>query len=123
MTTETKSVEVLASWSGRGDYDLRRQSRVVARGGKHYLVHDGYCGEDGLRGGAFRPFVYEIPPALVVAVVDLVTHGDDDAYEQDAAGDFFGHPSKIRKLEHEILGELKLKDLGEQGALNWTTEL
>lgn len=112
-------VEVLASWSGRGNYDMRRRSRVVRREGKVYLVHDGYGGEYTSRGGAYRPFVYEVPDDLAAKVIELVANGDEDDYDEN----FNGHPSKICTLEHEILGNLLLEELGEQGKLEWTTEL
>jgi hypothetical protein len=117
-------IEVLAEWSGTGDYDMRCETRVVRRNDKFYVVDDEYCGEGQLRGGAYRPHVYEIAPHLVERVVDLVKNG----HESDMDEEFRGNAFKIQTLEREILTRAfdsgpDVKYLGEQGHLKWTSEL
>lgn len=113
----TKTVEVLASHDGRGVYDLPFQTRLVRRDGKHYLVHDWYCGEGQLRGGQYRPHVYKVPDSLVAEYVDLISNYEDwdDRYKSPTR--------KGSVLEHIIPDLGPSSSLGEQGDLKWTSEL
>lgn len=113
------SVEILAQWSGMGDYGVRRESRLVRRGEKHYLVHEGWCGRGSLRAETYRPFVYEVPATLAARVADLLAHGDESSYDED----YCGYASKIQELEHEVLTDDRVQNLGEQSSLAWTQEL
>lgn len=118
-TTNKAGAEILAQWRGKGDYGAIRVSRLVRKGEKHYLIHDGWCGRGSVRGETYRPFVYEIPAALVDRACDLIANGDESSYDEE----YRGYASKIQELEHEILTDGRVRDFGGQGSLAWTSAL
>lgn len=106
-------IDVIASYSGRGQYDLSCQTRLVKRAEKHYLVHDEYCGEAQLRGGMYRPVVYAVPADQVERVAELVTNAEDWDTSYNAP------TRKMSVLAWDILPNLHC--LGEQRG--WMSEL
>lgn len=119
MTTETKTVEIIASNTGRGQYDMRCSERLVKRGDKHYLVMDDYCGEGQMRGGAYRPFVYKVPAEMVGKIANLIANPDEyDEANYDAG-------SNMMQLRRDVAIELVDRgcSLGEQRPTGWMSEL
>lgn len=120
MTTQTNAsnVEILASWTGTGDYGFRSETRVVRYNGNTYVVADGYSGENSPRGGQCRPFVYLVPDHLAARAVELVSDGDGWDEER-----YNAPQRKIQLVTYEILADDATKRLGEVGNLPWTKVL
>ena len=74
--TDDNINETLASKTGAGLYGWTWESRLVRWGGKHYIVHDHFCGGGSLEGGAYRAFVYEVPGGRVEEVKALYAAAD-----------------------------------------------
>jgi len=130
MTVETAAAapvetNVIAAATGKGRYDLRWDARLVERDGKHYLVNDEYCGEDELRGGAHRPYVYLVPTALVAIVAEHLSgyHDLDGSLDDDGewTSERWANPMTHGEALTQMMDELH--PIGEMGSRPWMASL
>ncbi len=108
--------EILATKTDPGQYGMTRSSKLVCRKGKHYLVHDQFCGMDSLEGGSYRPFVFAVPDEMVQEIKTLYAKADEfvDPSRPDLGTnwDYF--------LQDGIT---KLNDCGRASKLSWAKDL
>ena len=112
MSATETTIETLATRSGHGSYGMVWESRLIRRGDKHYLLHDSFCGMDSIKGGCYRPFVYEVPAERVAEVLDLFRRSDEDMNE---------HVTRFQWMEMFLIPELRC--LGRQSRIAWARSL
>lgn len=121
----TDDVTIIAEMRGRGQYDLPCETRLVERGGKHYLVHGEFRGMHDLRGGQYRPVVYAVPAAMVEEIANRIANFDDFDGRLDDDGEWVSDAWRSPVTHGEALA-MTLADLtcyGEQASRPWMAGL